>query len=59
MSLEEQSAHSDSVSKTKAETGGQDYTTKLTLICTAWIVTALAVGIGFVAFSDVFMSLVA
>jgi len=59
MSLEEQGPHSDSVSKSTPSKGGRDYTTKLALICTAWIATALAVGIGFVAFSNVFMSLVA
>lgn len=59
MSLEEHSADTESTSNSEPKVGGQEYTTKLAMICTAWVLTALAVGIGFVAFNDVFMGFVA
>lgn len=57
MSLNEQQAHE--TSETSAmDDDGRSLTRQLTLICTAWVVTALLTGVAFVALRDVFLGLV-
>ena len=55
MSLEKQQAR-DVASGSKAD-DGEELNTQLAIICTAWILGALFLGIAFVAFSDVFAAL--
>lgn len=57
MALEEQESYGGADSS-DADDGGRTLTQELWIICTAWIIGAILLGIAFVAFSDVFAGIV-
>lgn len=57
MSLNEQQGH-EAGDSSGTDGDGRPLTREVAMICTAWIVTALLAGVGFVLLRDVFLAFV-